>query len=172
MHGLNSHSRMIKARFQEIRCRCTRFQLTFPPLTPVRISHYLSDATLLARPELAWYHFYFPDPIDSARFPATNFRTRLRQKHQHHAVAAKEEFADEAVAVDRLALLSVCVPGSLAPHLLHILQNHVAVAVESLDTCEQFSVVAGGNEDLGVVAHGGLKKGKRAGCELVGLEEG
>lgn len=157
---------------EEIWCRCTKSQISFTPLTPVRPSRSLSDATLLTRSSLAWYHFRIFNPFDTARFFATNLRTRLRQKHQHHAVAAEEEFADEAVAVDGLALLSVCVPGSLAPHLLHVLQDHVAVTIESLDTCEQFSVVAGGNEDLGVVAHGGLKERKRAGCELVGFEEG
>jgi len=85
-------------------------------------------------------------------------QSRLRQKHENDAVTAQEEFADEAVAVDGLALLAVCVPGHLAPHLLHVLQNHVAVAIEGLDAREQFAVVAGGNEDLGVVAHGGLEE--------------
>jgi hypothetical protein len=86
----------------------------------------------------------------------------LRQKNKHNAVAAQEEFADEAVAVDRLSLLSICIPGRLAPHLLHVLQHHVAVAVESLDAREQFAVVARRDQDLGVVAHGRLEEGEGA----------
>lgn len=46
------------------------------------------------------------------------------------------------------------------------------MAIESLDAREQFAVVAGGDEDLSVVAHGGLEEGERARGEFVGLEEG
>lgn len=98
-----------------------------------------------------------PDFSCALLFPCDS-RPCLRKKHQNHAVAAEEEFADEAVAVDGLALLAIRVPGDLAPHLLDVLQDHVAVAIEGLDAREQFAVVAGGNEDLGVVAHGGLEE--------------
>jgi hypothetical protein len=95
-----------------------------------------------------------------------------RQENQHHAVAAKEEFADEAVAVDRLALLSVCIPGRLAPHLLDVLQHHVAVAVEGFDARQQLAVVARRDQDLSVVAHGRLEEREGARGEFVGFEEG
>jgi hypothetical protein len=95
-----------------------------------------------------------------------------RQKNQHNAITAQEEFANEAVAVDRLALLSVRIPRRLAPHLLDILQHHVAVAVEGLDAREQFAVVARRDQDLGVVAHGRLEEREGAGGEFVGFEEG
>ena len=130
-----------------------------PPLEACHILHLPSDVISLARSSLACYHFRFSSLIFPAHFSfAARFQPRLRQKHQNHAVTAQEEFADEAVAVDGLALLAVRVPGHLAPHLLDVLQDHVAVAIEGLDAREQFAVVAGGNEDLGVVAHGGLEE--------------
>lgn len=46
------------------------------------------------------------------------------------------------------------------------------MAIEGLDAREQLAVVAGGDEDLGVVAHGGLEERERAGGEFVGFEEG
>lgn len=46
------------------------------------------------------------------------------------------------------------------------------MAVEGLDAGEQFAVVAAGDEDLGVVAHGGLEEGEGAVGELVGFEQG
>jgi hypothetical protein len=95
-----------------------------------------------------------------------------RQKNQNNAVTAQEEFADETVAVDRLALLSIRIPGRLAPHLLDVLQHHVAVAVKGLDARQQLAVVARRDQDLSVVAHGRLEERKRAGGEFVGFEEG
>lgn len=97
---------------------------------------------------------------------------RSRQKHQNHTVTAQEKLADEAVAIDRLTLLAVRVAGRLAPHLLHIFQHHVTVAVESLDARQQFAVVAGRNQDLRMLAHGGLKQREGAGGEFVGLKKG
>ena len=135
-----------------------------PPLDVCHILRLPSDVSSLARPDLArciilaslaWAFLRI-------RFSSPNLKHCLRQKHQNHAVSAQEEFADEAVAVDGLALLSIRVPGRLAPHFLDVLQNHVAVTIEGLDTREQFAVVAGRNEDLGVVAHGGLEERERA----------
>jgi hypothetical protein len=110
-------------------------------LTVVAACH----ARSLARknPFLAWYHsrhlgqllLHYLLPGYQHHIFFCNV-VSLRQKNQHNAVAAQEEFADEAVAVDRLSLLSICIPGRLAPHLLHVLQHHVAVAVESLDARE------------------------------------
>ena len=44
--------------------------------------------------------------------------------------------------------------------------------VEGFYTCEQFAVVAAGDEDLGVRAGGGHEDGEGTGGELVGFEEG
>jgi hypothetical protein len=143
---------------------------TLPPHA-CPVPHVPSDAPSLARSDLAWYHFRCSDLPISRAISAAHVSAHLRKEDQHHAVATEEEFADEAVAVDGLALLSIRVPGSLAPHFLHVLQDHVAVAIEGFDACEQFAIVAGGNEDLGVVAHGGLEEGERARGEFVGFED-
>lgn len=46
--------------------------------------------------------------------------------------------ADKAVLVDTLALATL---GLFRPHLLDVLQHHVAVAIEGLDSREQLAVV-------------------------------
>jgi hypothetical protein len=66
-------------------------------------------------------------------------------------------FADESVFVDSPAFLSGGQSRGLGPHFLHILQHHVAVAIEGFDTRQEFAIVATGDEDLGARAHGGLK---------------
>ena len=76
---------------------------------------------------------------------------KTEKKHKH--------LADEAVLVDGPALLAVGEPGGLGPHLLDVLEDHVAVAVEGLDAREQLAVVADRDENLGVAAHGGLEDG-------------
>ena len=43
--------------------------------------------------------------------------------------------------------------------------------VEGFDAPEQFAVVAAGDEDLGVVAHGGLEQRERTVVEVVRLEK-
>lgn len=60
----------------------------------------------------------------------------------------------------------------LGPHLLDVLEKHVAMAVEGLDAREQLAVVAERNEDLVVLAHGGLQDGERALLELVFFDLG
>lgn len=76
--------------------------------------------------------------------------------------------ADEAILVHTLALSAL---GLLGPHLLHVLQHHVAVSVKGLDTGQQLPVVTAGDQDLGVCAGSGLQKRERAGGELVLLDE-
>lgn len=76
--------------------------------------------------------------------------------------------AHKAVFVDTLPLAAL---GLLGPHLLHVLQHHVAVSVKSLDTGQELTVVTAGDQDLGVCAGGGLQEGERAGGELVLLDE-
>ena len=46
------------------------------------------------------------------------------------------------------------------------------MAIESFHSCEKFSIVTERDEDLVVVAHGGLKERQGAGGELVRFEEG
>jgi hypothetical protein len=70
--------------------------------------------------------------------------------------------ADKAVLVHLPTLLSIRKTGSLSPHLLCVLQDHVAVPIEGLDACKQLAVVATGDEDLGSVADGGLEDGERS----------
>lgn len=77
--------------------------------------------------------------------------------------------ADEAVLVDTLAVTTL---GLLGPHLLDVLQDHVAVAVKGLDTGEELAVVPAGDQDLGVCARSGLEKRQRTGSELMFLNEG
>lgn len=79
-----------------------------------------------------------------------------------------KHLADETVLVHALALGTL---GLLGPHLLDILEDHVAVSVKSLDTGQQLAVVSAGNQDLGVCAGGGLKDRQRTGGELVLLNE-
>lgn len=65
--------------------------------------------------------------------------------------------ANETILVYRSSLLAICQSGRLCPHLLDILQNHVAMAVKRLDAGKELAVVADGDEDLHVRAHGGLE---------------
>ena len=80
--------------------------------------------------------------------------------------------ADKPVLVHGLPLLATRRPRRLAPHLLHVLEHHVAVAVEGLDARQQLAVVAHRDEHLRVRAHGGLQDREGAGGELVLLELG
>lgn len=75
--------------------------------------------------------------------------------------------AHETILVHTLPLAAL---GLLSPHLLDILQHHVAVSVKGLDAGQQLAVVAAGDQDLGVRAGGGLQKGQRAGGELMFLD--
>ena len=50
--------------------------------------------------------------------------------------------ADEAVFVDWPALLSLRIARCLGPHLFDVFQDHIAMAIERLNTGKKFSVVA------------------------------
>ena len=76
--------------------------------------------------------------------------------------------AHEAILVHTLALVAL---GLLGPHILHVLQHHVAVSVKGLDTGQELAVVPARDQDLGVGAGGGLQERQRAGGELVLLDE-
>lgn len=88
-----------------------------------------------------------------------NFRSR---KNSH--------LANKAILIHRPALLPPSQPRRLRPHLLHILQHHIAVSIEGLDARQQLAVVAARDQDLGVRAHGCLEDGQRTAGELVLLE--
>ena len=78
--------------------------------------------------------------------------------------------ADEAVLVDTSALLALAVSGEFCPHLLDILKDHVAMSVECFYAGEEFAVVATRDDDLVVIADGGLENGERASGELMLLD--
>jgi hypothetical protein len=50
--------------------------------------------------------------------------------------------ADEAILVDTSSLFSLAVPGKFRPHLLDVLEDHVAMSVKGLYTGEELAVVA------------------------------
>jgi len=91
------------------------------------------------------------------------------QQHQNHTIPPQKHLADKSILIDSL---TPRLAPPLRPHLLDILQHHVAMAVEGFDAGEQLAVVATGDQDLGVGAGGGLEDGKGAGGEFVGFEEG
>ena len=66
----------------------------------------------------------------------------LTQNNQNHAVASQEHLADKAVLVDGAAQLALGIARRLGPHLLDVLQHHVAMPVKGLDAGEQLAVVA------------------------------
>lgn len=80
--------------------------------------------------------------------------------------------ANEPVLVHRPPLLAARRPRRLRPHLLDILEHHVAVPVEGLDARQQLAVVADRDEHLRVRPHRRLEDRERAGGELVLLELG
>lgn len=105
-------------------------------------------------------------------FPPTNGSPKSgRQEDKNDGVAAQEELADETILVQVSLLLVRRADDGLGPHLLDILEDHVHVAVEGLDAGKELAVVAGVDEDLGVVAYGDLKQRKGADAEFVLLDQ-
>jgi hypothetical protein len=99
----------------------------------------------------------------SSRYPRSgDTSTPAGTSHRQHL-----HLANEAVLVHRPPLLAPGRLGHLGPHLLHVLEHHVAVAVKRLDARQQLPVVAHGDEDLGVRPHGSLEDRERARGELV-----
>ena len=74
-------------------------------------------------------------------------------EHEDHWIPPEEHLADEAVLVNRLRALSLGPLWHLSPHLLDVLQHHVAVTIKGLDSAEQLPVVAAADQDLAVVLH-------------------
>ncbi len=89
-----------------------------------------------------------------------------------HSRQSNSHFTDKPILVHRSPLLPTAIPWGLCPHLLHVLEHHVTMPIEGLDTREQLSVVAAGDEDLGVGFHSRLEDRERAGCKFVLFELG
>lgn len=79
------------------------------------------------------------------------------QNDQDDRVSPEEHLANESVLVDWSSLLAIAISWYFGPHLLDILENHVAVPVECLDARQQFAVVATRNQNLGMIAHSCLE---------------
>lgn len=75
--------------------------------------------------------------------------------HQNHRVTSEEHLGNKPILVHGFGLL-LALAGSrqLRPHLFHVLQHHVAVAIEGFYPAQQLLVVAAVDEHLGVVLHG------------------
>lgn len=82
----------------------------------------------------------------------------------------RSHLADESVLVDGPPLFTICESWRLCPHLLDVLQHHVAVAVKGLDAGEQLAIVADRDENLDMGPDGGLQDGQRPRGELVLLQ--
>lgn len=95
-----------------------------------------------------------------------------RQRKNEEKGIKNAQLADETILVDRLALLAVGEFGSLGPHLLDVLENHVHVSIEGLDAGKHLATAAERDENLRVRAHSGLEDGEGTGGELVLLERG
>lgn len=80
--------------------------------------------------------------------------------------------ANKPILINRSPLLPRRQPRRLRPHLLDILKHHIEMSIESLDTAEHLAVVAQRDEDLGMVAHGGLEDREWTGGEFVFFELG
>ena len=96
----------------------------------------------------------------------------LTEQNKDDGIAAQEHLADEAVLVDFATRLAVSQSGRFCPHLFRVLQNHVAVTVESLHAGEQLAVVSAGDEYLCARADSSLQDGKRTSRKLVFLDLG
>ncbi len=61
---------------------------------------------------------------------------------QNNGVSSEEEFSNVSVLVDWLSLLlAFACLGHLRPHLLHILQDHIEVAIKGLHSGQQLAIV-------------------------------
>jgi hypothetical protein len=72
--------------------------------------------------------------------PNKHFPKAQQPKHSH--------LADKPILVDRPSLLSLSISRRLSPHLLDILQYHIAMPIKRLYSCEQLSVVPARDQDL------------------------
>lgn len=87
--------------------------------------------------------------------PRRNLCPLARVQKQIEIVDA--HLAHETILVNPLPLIPL---GLLRPHLLHVLQHHVAVTVKRLDPREELAVVPARDQNLGVGACCGLQEGQ------------
>jgi len=74
-------------------------------------------------------------------------------EHEDDTVASEEHLADEAVFVDGFGLLlSLPCLWVFGPHFLHVLEDHIAVAVKGLHSAQQLLVISAVDQHLSVVA--------------------
>jgi hypothetical protein len=86
-----------------------------------------------------------------------------------HRVTSDEHLRDISLSVAGVRPLPLVRLGGLSPHLTHVFQHHVHVAVECLHAAEDFTIVAAVEEDLGVGLHGLGEEGEGALVEGVFL---
>lgn len=105
-----------------------------------------------------------PHPSNSTTQESPNHPSRTYPPHLisiHHKKRGGERgsihLRDKPILINRSPLLAVRLPRRLRPHLLDVLQHHVAVTIKRLDPREELPVVAAGDEDLVVRADGGLE---------------
>jgi len=109
-------------------------------------------------------------PINYSKKKKTKDVGRSTQQNQNDRVTSQKHLTNETILIDGPALLPASQARGLGPHLLDILQDHVAMAVEGLDARQQLAVVAARDQHLRVRAHGRLQDGQRARGELVLLQ--
>lgn len=68
--------------------------------------------------------------------------SHLRESHLH--------LANEPILINRSPLLAITLPRRLRPHLLHVLQNHIAMPIKRLHPRQQLLVIATRDQDLGM----------------------
>jgi len=90
---------------------------------------------------------------------------------ENNSVLSQVHLADKSIFVDRFCLLALATFWCFCPHLLHILQYHIAMPVESFDACQQFAIIATANENLRVVLDRLLQDGEWSCIEFLLLED-
>lgn len=79
---------------------------------------------------------------------------RIAPQNQNHRIATNEHLADKSVLVDRFRLfLAFTGLREFGPHLLHVLEDHVAMPVERLHATKQFVIVPAVDQDLSLTLH-------------------
>lgn len=78
--------------------------------------------------------------------------------------------ANESILVDRSSFLACARSGCLRPHLLHVLQHHITMPIESFHARKQFPVVAARDKDLCVRSYSRLEDRERTGSKLMFFE--
>ena len=96
----------------------------------------------------------------------------LTQQNQHNTIPPQKHLTYKPIPVHRPPHLSIRLPWRLRPHLLDVLEHHIAVAIERLHPRQQLPVIAAGYQHLRVGGDGGLEDAEGTGAELVFFELG